>query len=195
MKYLIPIVLGIILTSCSTLKITFNYDGSLDWDSYKTYSYYGWNEESTKINPIDRMYIERAFAKEFNARGLSYDKSGQGDIIVSLFVVVESQTTVTRYNSYYGAGPYGLHQPTWGWGYGYGAGYGTPYSYGGVVYEENHYLTGTLVCDVFDRNTKNLAWQGIASKSVETNVQKREKSINYSVSKLMLKYPTKKITE
>lgn len=193
MKYLLPVILFIALSACSSLKITTNYDSTFNFEGYKTYSYYGWNEESTKINPIDRQLIERAFASEFKDRGMTYDPSGQGDVVVSLLVVIESETSVRSYNDYYGGGAYGFHQPGWGYGYGYGAGYGSPYSYGGVTYEEYNYLTGTLVCDIFDRESKTLAWQGIASKGVESNIGKREKTIRLSVSRLMLKYPKAKL--
>lgn len=193
MKYLVLLFLVVSMVSCSSLKITMNYDSTRNFEGYKTYSYYGWNEESTKINPIDRKLIERAFVNEFTARGMTYDPSGQGDVVVSLLLVVESETSVRTYNNYYGGGAYGFHQPGWGYGYGYSSAYGgTPYSYGGVAYEEYNYLTGTLVCDIFDRETKTLAWQGIAAKSLEQSTKKREKTIDLTINRLMLKYPVAK---
>ena len=36
----------------------------------------------------------------------------------------------------------------------------------GVPYPENSFYTGTLIIDVFDLNTKKLAWQSVLSKVV-----------------------------
>ncbi len=116
---------------------------------------------------------------------MKYDPSGQGDIVVALFLMIDVESGVRSYNNYYGHSPYGLHQPGWGYGYGYGHGYG--YSYGGVAYEQYNYVTGTLICDIFDRGTKNLAWQGVASKSIDTSNKGR--NIQKVISRLMLTYP------
>lgn len=177
---------AVLMASCSSLKITHNMDTSLDFNNYKTYSYYGWDSASTHINKYYQREIEYAFVDEFGARGLKYDPSGNGDIVISLFLMIDVEKGVRTYNNYYGHSPYGFYQPSWGYGYGYGG----HYSYGGVAYEEYNYATGTLVCDIFDRSTKKLAWQGVASKSIDS--QSKGKNIPKVISRLMLTYPVKK---
>lgn len=177
------------LFSCSTMKVTQNMDTSVDFSQFKTYSYYGWDSTSTHINDYYKKEIEYSFAEEFKKRGLAYDPSGNGDLVVSLYLLIDVDKGVRAYNTYYAGGPNGFYQPVWGWGYGYGA----PYSYGGVVYEEYNYMTGTLICDVFVNQSKTIAWQGIVSKSIDTN--KKGKNIPKVIDRLMLNFPIKKLTE
>lgn len=183
------LIATVLITSCSSLKITYNMDKEVDFSQYKTYSYHGWDSSSTHINKFLRNKIEFAFADELGDRGLIFDPLDQGDIVISLFLVVNKEKSTTAYNDYYAGSSYG-YRP--GWGYGYG-GYGTPYAYGGVTYEEHVYYNGTLVCDVFDRVTKKLVWQGVVSKAVEPSDQ--GKFIGKTVGRLMMKFPLEKIKE
>jgi hypothetical protein len=75
----------------------------------------------------------------------------------------------------------------WGWGGGYGMGSST------TSYSEDDYKEGTVVIDFYDSGTKNLVWQGILTKTVTENPQKREKTIPKAVNKLMYQYPVKPI--
>jgi len=192
-KIIFLAIIAVIVSSCSSLKVTYNMDTSLDFSKYKTYSYYGWDSTSTQISPHYRQAIEFAFAEELSKRGLKYDPSGNGDIVISLFLAIDVDKATRTYNNYYGSGPYGFYQPTWGWGYGYGYGYGHPYAYGGVTYEEYNYYTGTLVCDVFDRRTKKLAWQGVVSKAIYP--EDKGKNISKVIARLMLKFPIEPIEQ
>ena len=67
MKQVIIIAVTIIFFfSCSSIKITSDKDGSVDFDQHKTWSYYGWAEESDKIlNRFEKERIENAFGEEF----------------------------------------------------------------------------------------------------------------------------------
>jgi hypothetical protein len=177
-KVFLPIIILVFGIGCSSIKITSDYDGSAPFETYKTYSYYGWAEESDKIlNDLDKKRIEQAFAKEFNSRGLQYVESG-GDIVVSLFIVVDTKTGVTGYTDHYGGGYYGYGRP-WGWGMGYST----------TRYHEYDYQVGTLVCDVFDSDSKQLVWQGVAAGEIKDNPKTREKNIPLVVKYIMKKYP------
>ena len=170
-----------LLSSCSGIKVTADYDTTTDFTKYKTIEYYGWAKESDKVlNGLDKVRIEDSFAKEFADRGLSLVKDN-GDLIVTLFVVVEQKTqqtaNTTTMGGYYG-GYYG-YGPGWGWGPGHTT----------TTISEYNYKEGTLVCDVFDKATEKLIWEGIANKTIEDNPQKREKTIPYTIAKMMMKYP------
>jgi len=167
------------MVSCSSVKVVADQDNVTDFSKYETYSFLGWQADSDKIlNEFDRKRIHDAFISEFESRGLKAVEEN-GDMEVSLFVVVDQKTSVTAYTNYYG-GRYG--------GYGrYGGGWGGGYA--NTSYTENDYLEGTLVMDVFDGETKKQVWQGIATKTVNENPKKREKSIPSSIAALMRKYP------
>jgi hypothetical protein len=166
-------------SQCSSLKVTSDYDGSANFESYKSFSYYGWAEESDKImNDLDKGRIEGAFYEEFTNRGMKLVQGG-GDVVVSLFIVVDQKTSVTAYNNYYGMRGYGYGG--WGWGMGYGT----------TSYQENDYYEGTLVCDVFDTGTKKLVWQGVAAGEIKENTKQRARNIPLVIKEIMKKYPVK----
>jgi len=178
------LILGV-SASCSTVKFTSDKDGSVDFTQFKTLSYYGWQDDSDKIlNSIDKARIEKAFGDEFRKRGFSLVER-DGDIVVSLYIVVDQKTGTTAYTNHYGAGgPYGYYG-----GYGYGAGWGWGMGYSSTSYSEYDYYVGTLVCDVFDSKTKKLIWQGVVSGELDDNPKNRERNIPRVVKELMKRYP------
>ena len=130
-NFTILILITLVLSSCSSLKVTYDYDKNADFTKYKSYSMLPWNPELSKIiNDLDKARFQNAIKEEMNARGLEYKESG-GDIGVSLYLVFEQKTSVTAYNNYYG-GYGGYRYGGWGWGMGYGT----------TTYQESDYLVG-----------------------------------------------------
>ena len=172
------------LSSCTSTKITADYDKSIDFTKYKTFEYYGWAKESDKLmNDLDKKRIEDSFANEFYKRGMSYVKEN-GDLIVTLFIVVENKTqTTANTTSMSGYGGY------YGGYYGYGPRYGWGPSYSTTTVSTYNYAVGTLVCDVYDKASEQLIWEGIASKTIDENPQTRDRNIPKVIEYLMRKYP------
>lgn len=180
--FLIFLLIILVIGACSGLKVTSDYDKSVDFSKYKTFEYYGWAEESDKIlNRFDKERIETAFGDEFAKRNLKL-VDRDGDLVVSLFVVVDQKTTTTAYTDHFGMGGYGYGG--WGWGYG-GMGYGSSTT----RYSENDYLVGTLVVDVFDKATKKLVWEGVGEKTVDENPNTRERNIPKVAAQIMKSFP------
>ena len=184
-NYVFPVlILAIFLSSCASVKVTSDQGKDIDFSQYKTYSFLGWQDDSDKIvNEFDRKRMRDAFNTEFAKRDLQMVSEG-GDMTVSLYLVVNKETSTTAYTNYDGGygGRYGGYGG-YGWGGGYGGGSST------TTYSENDYLKGTLVMDVYDEKSGKQIWQGIAVKTIEEKPEKREKSIPYSVSALMKKFP------
>ena len=182
---------ALFLGACSSITVNSDYDKEIDFTQYKTFEYYGWAEESDKIlNRFDKERIESAFGKEFASRGLQYVE-GNGDLVVSLFIVVDQKTSTTAYTNHYNMG-----------GYGYGAGWGWYGGYGGMgmgtsttTYSEQDYLVGTLVVDVFDKAQKKLVWQGVGQKTVDENPNSREKNSEKVAAAIMKPFPIQPIKE
>lgn len=169
----------IAMVSCSTVKVVVDLDTNTDFSKYSTYSFLGWQDESDKIlTDMDHDRVRNAFISEFERRGLKPVEEN-GDMEVSLFVVVDQKTSVTAYTNYYGGRYGGYYRYGGGWGMGHAS----------TSYQESDYLKGTLVMDVFDGESKKQVWQGIATKTVSENPQKREKSIPASITSLMRKFP------
>jgi hypothetical protein len=185
-KLLYTLSVFVLLSACSGIKVFVDYDKSLDFSQYKTYSYYGWAEESDKIlNRFDRERIEQAFGAEFKKRGLEYAEEG-GDMVVVLFIVVEQKTQKSASTTHQG-GYYGGY-------YGYGPGYGWGPSYSTTTISEYDYQVGTLVIDVFDAKEQKLIWEGIGTKTVDENPQTRDKNIPKAVSAIMAQFPVKPVS-
>ncbi len=179
--YAIVIILIMLLISNNGLaQITTDYDKTVDFTKFKTFTFIGWAEHSDQqINDLDKDRIIAAFEHEFKSRNLVKDTINP-DMAVTLYVVIKDKTSVTAYSNYYG-----------GMGYRRSFGYGT--GYGSTSYSERDYREGTIIIDFYDEKEKNLIWEGILKKEVKEKAKKREKSIPENIRKLMYKFPIKPV--
>ena len=179
------VIIFLMVAGCSSVKVHSDQDDSVDFSKYKTFEFLGWADESDKIlNDLDKDRIQKAFAAEFSNRNLQFVESN-GDMAVSLFVVVDKKTSVTSYTNHMNMG-----------GWGYGAGWGWYGGYGGVgmgtsttTYSENDYLEGTMVVDIYDTDSKKLIWQSVGQKTIEENPKNRERNVAYVAEKIMKPFP------
>ena len=186
-KLLFVLVAGAILSSCSSIKVVVDYDKSVDFTQYKDLEYYGWADNSDQVlNRFDKERIEAAFGNEFKNRGLNLVENGEGDIVVSLYIVTEqkSQTTAhTTSSGGYGGG-YGTYY-NYGPGYGWGGGHST------TTYSEYDYVEGTLIVSVFDATKKELVWESVGKGTINENPAKREEGVVRAAAEMMRQYPVK----
>ncbi len=192
-KILTLLFISALIVSCSSIKVTYDYDKSVDFTKLKTYEYYGWADGSDKLlNSLEKDRIEAAFEDEFTQRGIKHVKSG-GDMVIALYIMTQDKTqynaTTTGmgggYGGYYGYGP----------GYGWGPGYGGGMSMSTTTVQEYNYTVGTLVIDVFHPGTEKLIWESIGTKTVDDNPETREKNLPKNINKIMAPYPVKPIVE
>lgn len=162
----------IILSSCNTVKVTADYDTSLDFTPYKTFAFYKKGIEKVEISDLDKKRIVKAIEQEMLAKGFTL--SDKPDIIVNIFAKTTKKVNV--HNSYY---PY-YWQPFYYYGPYWGA--------GGTYISE--YDEGTLFIDFVDNGTKELVWQGIGKGvlSVNNAIEKDEK-VKEFVNLIMAQYP------
>jgi hypothetical protein len=177
------LIVVLILAACSSVKITTDYDKTVDFTQFKTFEYYGWAAESDKIlNQLEKERIENAFGNELRARGLEYVESG-GDLIVALYIMTQDKTQYNATTTGMGYGGYYGYGPGWGWGPGMGMNMST------TTVSEYNYTVGTLVIDIFDASNEKLIWESIATGTVDDNPQTREKNIPKTIAKIMAPYP------
>lgn len=179
---LLAFVLAVIV-GCSSISVTSDFDKTVDFTKFKTYSYYGWANNSDQIlTTFDKERLEKAFADEFESRGLTFVKEN-GDITVGLFIhtAQEQQTTATTtgMGGGYGYGGYYGYGPGWGWGGGMST----------TTYNTYDYTVGTLVCDVYDTQAQKLIWESTGKGTINDNPDKRDKTIPAAVAQIMAKYP------
>lgn len=175
--YLLSSIL-IIAASCSTLKISSDYDKTADFASYKTYGFIVYLENL----PYDPAMSERvliSISNELEARGMK--KSDNPDLFIDVKVRKGQSKTVASYigdtPDYYGSGY------IYTWGYGFST----------ATINFSSYAEGTMFIDIIDARKKQLVWQGrgIAKMDVDRNSQEREKRIAEAVNKIFAKYPPK----
>lgn len=174
MKKLVWISL-LLLTACSGVKTSFDYDKNSDFSKFKTY---GYAEDVAKlpIPELDRGRVITAIDKQMTAKG--FTKSTSPDVWIDLQVKLEQKTEATATNT--GGGMYG--RP---YRYGYAGGFSTTY-----VNVEN-YVVGTLFINMIEKTSEKMVWQGRGTKTLSEDVspEKKEQNINYAVEQIFKKYP------
>ncbi len=169
---LFSLVIVTTLVSCSTVKVTADYDSKVDFNQYKTFAFYKKGIDKARISDLDKRRIMRSVERELVAKGLK--KSTNPDILVSLFTKSRKRVDVTNTRGFYQ--PYG--------------GFYYPYYYGANPISISKYTEGTLFIDLIDKDKKQLVWQGIGTGYLSTrNIAKKEARINEFVAKIMEKYP------
>lgn len=176
-----------LLSITGIAQVNSEYDHSLDFSNFKTYSFRGWQDNSEKqLNPFDKETIITAMKAEFTERGMTYEAdSSKADVAVVLYIVLKPDSAVTAYTNYTGGMGYGVG---WGWGMGVG---GMGMGQATTTYDTDDYTEGTFVVDIYDLSTKKLAWQGVSKTIVEEKSEKRSKTIPKKIQKLMWQYPIK----
>ena len=179
MKKLLTIILTFTFFVAQAQKVTTDVDESVDFTKYDSYQFLGWQDGSDNVmNDFDKKRMRDAFQSELKSRNLKLAES-DGSLAISLYVVINKETSITAYTNYHGGTGYGRRGRGWGSGH------------SSTSYSESDYLKGTLVMDVFDSETKELIWQGVATGTVNEKPEKREKSIPKMIKKLMKKFPIK----
>lgn len=173
------VILLLVVTSCSSIRVATDYDKSANFDNFKTFAFFKTGIDKAEINDLDKRRILRAIESELLAKG--FTKSETPDLLISLFT--KSNQRVDVYNNTWGMGAWGWGG--WGpWG-GFGPGWGWGYNQPSVSTSTE----GTLFIDLIDANKKELVWQGMGTGYLSRNMDKKEALIKEFVSKIMEKYP------
>jgi len=176
MKYLLFIVMVISITSCSSVKVAYDYDKQADFTKFKTYAF----TEETLNMPVDELNRNRIIAateNELAAKG--FTKSDNPDVLIDIHITAKKRTEAVA-NTSGGYGRYGR--------YGYGGGFST------TTVDYNEYVDGTMLINMVDKSTEKIAWQGRGTKTIDedASASKREQNINYAVKQIFTNYPPKK---
>jgi len=166
----LPLVLLFLVASCSSVKVTSDYDTSTDFSKYKTFAFYKKGIDKVEISDLDKRRILKAIESELLAKG--FTKSENPDILVNIFTKARQKVDVYS-NNYMHVGWHPWY---------YGPNYGMHIS---------KYTEGTLFVDLIDSEKKELVWQGIGSGGLTTsgNVAKKEERIKEFLAEIMAKYP------
>ena len=162
--------------SCSSIKVSSDFDKTATFPAYKTYAFTP-EALALPLDDINRNRLLSAVEKELAVKG--FTKSDNPDVLIDLNIKTQTQQTATATNTggYYGRG----------YRYGYGGGFST------TTINYDTYTDGTLFIDMIDATKKQLVWQGRGTKTIDQDAsqQRREENINYAVKQIFVKYPPK----
>lgn len=178
LKALPLLLLLIAVTSCSSVRVSADYDKNANFNDYKTFAFFKTGIDKAEISDLDKRRILRAIEAELLAKG--FTKSESPDLLVSIFTKERE-----RVNSYYSGFGYGYRFGHGYYGHGFWPYWGFPY-YGGGIYTSTE---GTLYIDLIDANKKELVWQGMGTGYLTKNMDKKIERIKEFVAKIMEKYP------
>jgi hypothetical protein len=178
MKKLFLVCLIAIVSACSPVTISYDYDRQADFSKYKTYAF---SEDALnlQVDQLNRDRILKAVETEMAAKGFS--KSDSPDVLIDLQIKAKQEVEATATNT---GGMYGGR-------YGYGGGYG----YGSTTHVNyNEYTVGSLFVNMVDKSTEKIVWQGRGSKTLDENATptQRDTNINNGVKQIFTQYPPKK---
>ncbi|MCT4699922.1 DUF4136 domain-containing protein [Tenacibaculum haliotis] len=169
-KLLFLPIIALIITSCSAVKVTTDYDTKVDFNQYKTFAFYKKGIDKAAISDLDKKRIMRAVELELMAKGMT--KSATPDILVSLFT--KSREKINISDNMYG-------------------GFYYPYYYGMNRMSVSQHTEGTLFIDLLDAKKKELVWQGIGTGALRmSDVERKEARVKEFVNEIMAKYPPEK---
>jgi hypothetical protein len=165
-----------IATSCSSIRVSSDFDKTAGFASYKTYAFTP-EALSMPLDDINRNRILSAVETELAAKGFTKSENSP-DVMIDITIKGEQKQTATATN-------------TGGYGYGYRYGWGGGFSTTTINYDT--YVDGTMFIDMIDVSKKQLVWQGRGTKTInpDASQQRREENINYAVKQIFLQYPPK----
>jgi len=174
-KIILAFAVGLVLIipSCSSITVSYDYDKTANFAAYKTYAYTP-EALALAVGDLNRDRIIASVDAEMASRG--FTKSDSPDALIDLIVQAKERTEATATNS---GGYYGR--------YGYGGGFTTTHI------DYNQYVDGTLFINLIDKSTEKMVWQGRGTKTLDEHAspEKKETNIKNAVKMIYAKFPVK----
>jgi hypothetical protein len=164
----------IVVTGCSSVSVTSDYDVSVDFKNYKTFYVFSGVLKDSKLETVSliKKRVIKAAASELQKKELTLTDSSKADFTVFALASTAEKMNVNSY------------------GYGYGWG---PYPYGRNI-DISYYTQGSLIIDFIDNKKNELIWRGIGTAVLQDRgtPEEKEQFINEAVKKILDQYPPTK---
>ncbi|HEX7194235.1 MAG TPA: DUF4136 domain-containing protein [Chthoniobacterales bacterium] len=181
MKRVLFLSIGILVTiSAFAQDVRYNFDKDADFSKFKTYKWVTL-KDAQKVNDLVDKQIVDAVDAELATKGLTKVTEDSANLYIGYQAGIGQEKQFTSYNSSWGYGP--------GW---YGGGwYGGGPSMGTTTGQTSTIYVGQLALDMYDSAKKDLAWRGVASKTIDPKAkpEKQQKNLAKAVKKLLKDYP------
>ncbi|TNJ43785.1 DUF4136 domain-containing protein [Tamlana fucoidanivorans] len=173
MKFFSLTLFIVIIISCAPIKVHYDYDQDLSFESYKTYQYYA--DMNTGLSELDTNRLLDAIDDKMALKGYSISETPD------FFIDIKSKSFQEVQRSSVGIGMGGS-----------GSNVGGGLSIGIPVGQSN---TNTqIIIDFVDHSKKQLFWQAVSEFSFSPNLapEMRERLFNDVAEKVLSNYPPEK---
>jgi len=166
-KELILIFLIVLLYSCSSVRVIYDFDSTINFSNYSSFAFSKQEVEKLDISDIDKKRILSSIESNMKQKG--YEFSTSPDLVINVSTKSREDIYISQsYNRY-------------GW-------YAYPFA---QTYRPSSRVVGLLYIDIVDGKTGNLVWQGNGSGSLYSNKLSRDELISNFVNKVLESYPSK----
>lgn len=176
-------VLLVLLSGCSTISVSTDYDTSRDFSTLKTFA---WLAPKSKLvvdplvdNDLMIKRIERSVELELQKLGYTRAEGDTGaDFLITYHVSAEDKIKVSSWHTDFG------YYPCWHPGcVRYGVGYQPDV-------QVQQYKQGTFMLDVIDPASEQLMWRGVAGKRLSDGTPaQRDEYVRAIVTAILAKFP------
>ena len=164
------ILLLLLITSCVTIHVNYDYDKQTNFSKYKTYNYY--SDLETGLSELDTKRLLNILDAKMEAKGFSLSETPD------FFINIQSSEYQKAQRNTVGVGLGGSGRNVGG-----GISIGLPIG--------QAKMSRQIIIDFVDENAKGLFWQAVSESSFNPNAspEKREEILNAIVEKIFSQYP------
>ncbi|MFI5236536.1 MAG: DUF4136 domain-containing protein [Ignavibacteriales bacterium] len=174
--FFIAIISLLVITGCSSVSVTNDYNPAANFSSYNTFDIYTGVIKDSQLEsaPLVKKRVLEAIVNEMKKKGFTRDESGNAELLIYAQAGTSEKMNVTDY------------------GYGYGGWWG-PYPQGRNI-DVSYYTQGSLIIDLADNAKDELVWRGIGTAVVQDRgtPEERQQFIDEAVAKILDQYPPEK---
>ncbi len=170
MKFFNLFILIVLVASCATVNVNYDYDRQTNFEDYKTYNYY--SDLETGLSALDTKRLLRILGEALQHKGLTFSDNPD------FYINIQSR----EYDGY--------NQSSVGVGVGGGSGnVGGGISVGIPVGQSNQ--NREIIFDFIDENGNGMFWQAVINANYNTNAspEQREERLKLIVEKVLGGYP------
>ncbi|MEM9100809.1 MAG: DUF4136 domain-containing protein [Pseudomonadota bacterium] len=168
-KLAILAVTTLVLASCATVSTHYDYDATVDFSRYQSFSLQKPDQE--KNLSLNEARAIEAIKRNLKGKGLTETSEAQSGLQVHITIMVDKKIDVDRFYTRYGF----RH----GWG--------------NVTTYVKEYEVGNLVVDLIDPKQKRVVWRGTAKGNFAKSPtpEQQTERIDQAVDTLFAEFPSK----
>lgn len=169
---LIKYLFLLLLVSCSSRKVVYDYDSKVDFTTYKTFNFF--DDVGNGLNELDIKRITRELAVGLQQKGMKLSETP--DIYINF---LSKEKKAIRRNTI---------------GVGIGGGGNVGFGISGGIPIGAKKVNQQLTVDFVESKTNDLIWNGIANSEVKEKTSPEERLMHYKkvIAEILKGYPPNK---